>query len=136
MKFIMEMVSNHSFTLHTNDGQHSRLRRLRNGVPQGSVLAQMSFNIYIHDLPNTESKKYRYADDLAILLSNPSWSRVERGLSHDMTALSSHLRNRRLMLSVPKTMSASVRATETTPSDSACDKAGQIKDIKKLIIRK
>ena len=29
-----------------------------------------------------------------------------------------------------------VRATETTPSDSACDKAGQIKDIKKLIIRK
>ena len=29
-----------------------------------------------------------------------------------------------------------VRATETTPSDSACDKAGQVKDIKKLIIRK
>ena len=29
-----------------------------------------------------------------------------------------------------------VRATETTPSDSACDKAGQVKNIKKLIIKK
>ena len=67
----------------------------------------MLFNIYIHDLPNTESKKYGYADDLAILLSNPSWSRVERGLSHDITALSSYLKKWRLMLSLPKTMSAS-----------------------------
>ena len=39
VKFIMEMVSNHSFTLHTNYGQHSRLRYQRDGVPQGSVLA-------------------------------------------------------------------------------------------------
>ena len=83
VKFIMEMVSNCSFILHTNNRQHSRLRRLRNVVPQGSVLALMLLNIYIHDLPTTESKKYRYADNLAILLSNPSWSRVERGLNHD-----------------------------------------------------
>jgi len=34
---IMEMVSNRSFTLTT--GQRSWLRRLKNGVPQGSVLA-------------------------------------------------------------------------------------------------
>ena len=52
-------------------------------------------------------RKYRYADDLAILLSNSSWSRVERGLSHDMTALSSYLKNWRLMLIVPETISAS-----------------------------
>ena len=31
--FIMEMLSNRSFTLHTSNGQHSRLRRLKNGVP-------------------------------------------------------------------------------------------------------
>jgi len=36
---IMKMVSNRSFTLTTGNGQRSRLRRLKNGVPQGSVLA-------------------------------------------------------------------------------------------------
>ena len=66
--FILEMLTNRSFTLHTSDGQHSRLRRLRNGVLQGSVLAPMLFNIYVHDLPPTLAKKYGYGDDLAILL--------------------------------------------------------------------
>ena len=37
--FILEMLTNHSFTLHTSDGQH-----------QASVLAAMLFNIYVHDL--------------------------------------------------------------------------------------
>jgi len=36
---IMEMVGNRSFTLTTGNGQRSRLRRLKNVVPQGSVLA-------------------------------------------------------------------------------------------------
>jgi len=31
---IMEMVSNSSFTLTTGNGQRSRLRRLKHGVPQ------------------------------------------------------------------------------------------------------
>ena len=34
--FIMEMLSNRSFVVHTSDGQRSRLRRMKNGVPQGS----------------------------------------------------------------------------------------------------
>ena len=38
---IMEMVSNRSFTLTTGNGQRSRLRSLKNGVPQGSLLAPL-----------------------------------------------------------------------------------------------
>ena len=60
---IMEMVSNRSFTLTTGNAQRSRLRRLKNGVPHGSVLAPLLFNIYISDLPATISRKYAYADD-------------------------------------------------------------------------
>ena len=67
IRMIMEMVSNRSFTLTTGNGKRSRLRRLKNGVSQGSVLAPFLFNIYITDLPTTVSKKYAYADDLAIM---------------------------------------------------------------------
>ena len=69
----MEMLSNRSYAVHKSDGQRSRLRRMKNGVPQGSVLSPMLFNIYISDLPETSSRKYGYADDLAILLRRPSW---------------------------------------------------------------
>ena len=47
--FIVELISNRS----SSDGQQSRLRRLKNDVPQGSVLAALLFNIYIHDLPTS-----------------------------------------------------------------------------------
>ena len=58
---IMEMVGNRSFTLTTGNSQRSRLRRLNNRVPQGSVLAPLLFNIYISDLPTTISRKYAEA---------------------------------------------------------------------------
>jgi len=64
---IMEMVGNRSFTLTTGNGQKSRLRLLKNGVPQGSVLAPLLFNTYTSGLPTTISRKYAYADDLAII---------------------------------------------------------------------
>jgi len=41
---IMEMVGNRSFTLTTGNSKRSRLRRRKNGVPQGSVLAPLLSN--------------------------------------------------------------------------------------------
>jgi len=65
-RMIMEMVGNHSFTTMRND-KRRRLRHLKNGVPQISVLAPLLFSIYISDLPTTISRKYAYAEDLAIM---------------------------------------------------------------------
>ena len=104
--FIMEMLTNCSFTLHTSDGQHSRLRCLKIGLPKGSIFAPMLFNIYFHDLLDTLSKKYGYTDDIAILLSNKNWETIESGLTADMNILSSYLTNWCLKLSVAKTMSS------------------------------
>ena len=39
VQMIMKLVRNRSFTLTAGDSKQSRLRRLRNGLPQGSVLA-------------------------------------------------------------------------------------------------
>ena len=70
------MLSARSFTLTIGNGIRSRLRRLKNGVPQGSVLAHL-FNIYIYNLPTTVSRKYAYADDLAIVHADGDWQAVE-----------------------------------------------------------
>jgi len=82
VRMIMEMVGNRSFTLTTGNDKRSRLRRLKNGVPQGSVLAPLHFNIYISDLPNIVSRKYAYADDLAIMHADGTdrqWRGAEQG---------------------------------------------------------
>ena len=103
---IMEMVSNHSFTVTTGNSKRSRLRRLKNGVPQGSVLVPFLFNIYISDLPTAVSKKYTYVDDLAIMHADGDWQAVEGVLTKDMATISEYLQTRKLKLSTTKTVSA------------------------------
>ena len=99
---IMELVGNRSFTLTTGDSKPSKLRRLKDGVPQGSVLAPLLFNIYTYDVPFITSKKVAYADDLAILHTSGDWKELERTLIQDMTTLSEYLQIRRLKLSHTK----------------------------------
>ena len=106
IKMIMELVQNRSFTLTTGDSKQSRLRRLENGVPQGSVLAPLLFNIYMYDLPSMISRKFAYADDLALLHSSGNWKNLEGTLSQDMSTLSAYLQTWRLKLSHTKTVTA------------------------------
>ena len=105
-RMIMELVPNRSFTLITGDSKQSRLRRLRNGLPQGSVLAPLLFNIYTYDLPFMTSQKYAYADDLALLYASRDWKAVEDTLSQDMITLSAYLQTWTLKLSKTKTVTA------------------------------
>ena len=102
VKMIMELVRNQSFTLTTGDSKQSRLRRLKNGVPQGSVLAPLLFNIYTYDLPSMISRKFAYADDLALLHSSGNWKDLEGTLSQDISTLSAYLQTWRLKLSHTK----------------------------------
>ena len=69
VRIIMELVRNRSFTLTTDNSKQSRLRRPKNGVPQRWILAPLLFNIYTYDLPSMISRKFAYADDLALLHS-------------------------------------------------------------------
>ena len=108
VKMIMELVRNRSFTLTTGDSKQSRLRRRKNGVPQGSVLAPLLFNIYMYDLPSMISRKFAYADDLALLHSSGNWKDLEGTLSQDMSTLSVYLQTWRLKLSHTKTVTAAL----------------------------
>ena len=106
VKMIMELVRNRSFTLTTGDSKQSRLRRLKNSIPQGLVLAPLLFNIYTYDLPSMISRKFADADDLALLHSSGNWKDLEGTLSQDMSILSAYLQTWRLKLSHTKTVMA------------------------------
>jgi hypothetical protein len=58
------MLSNRYFQVFLGD-QSSRWRRLNNGLPQGSVLAPIIFNLYMSDLSSTAAKVFQYAYDIS-----------------------------------------------------------------------
>ena len=98
----MELVDNRSFTFATGDSKGCRLRRLKNGVPQGSVLARLLFNIYISDLANTDSRKFSYADDLAVMHADGDRQAMEGVLSKDLATIGKYLQSWKLKLSTTK----------------------------------
>ena len=86
----MELVYNRSFTLTTGRGRKSRPRRLKNGVHQGSVLALILFNVYIHKLPSISLRLYVFADDLTLVYPAVEWPSLEKTINQDMATVSSH----------------------------------------------
>ena len=100
------MVGNRNFTLTIGNSKINRLRCLKNGVPQGSVLASLLFNIYISGLQSIVSRKYAYADDLAIMHVDGDCQAVEGVLTKDMGTAGEYLQTWKLKLSTTKTVSA------------------------------
>ena len=80
------------FILTSGSGMQSRLRRLKNGVPQESVLFHLSnllkrwtkTDSYAYNLPSFVSKKYAYADDLALMHTSDNWKSLQGFLIQDI----------------------------------------------------
>ena len=87
----LELVRKQNFTLTTGDSKQSRLRRFKYGVPQGSVLVPLPFNIYTYNLPSMISRKFAYADDLALLHPSGNWKDLDATLRQDMSTLLAYL---------------------------------------------
>jgi len=54
--------------------QVSAWHRQSNGLPQDSMWSPTLFNLYIDDLPGTESRKFIYADDIYCALQARSFA--------------------------------------------------------------
>lgn len=88
----MNILSDRNFqvTLH---GKASRMRFLNNGLPQGSVLSSFLYSIYTSDLPETVSRKFIYADDIAIAFQAKSFEEIEEMLNADLEKLNDYFKN-------------------------------------------
>ena len=102
VRMIMESVQNQRFTFTTSDSKQSRLSRLKNGVPQRSILAPILFNISMYNLLFAIFRMFVYADDSALLHSSGNCKDLEGTLSQVMTILSAYLQTWTLKLSHTK----------------------------------
>jgi len=105
LKFIKETTSHRHFTGYAA-GIALQKRRTTKGLPQGSILSPLLFNIYIyliHTCLPDSIKILAYADDISIYFSDENLNNIRDQLNLALSGL--HLFLKRLGLSIAPTKS-------------------------------
>src|SRR5699024_2134815 len=102
VRLIESMLTNRRFRVFIGE-KSSKFKTLNNGLPQGAVLSPLLFNVYTSDLPETLSRKFVYADDLALTFQHKEFEQLEKQLSQDATALCDYFKKWRLCVNPSKT---------------------------------
>ena len=82
----------------------SNTRTIKNGVPQGLVLAPTFFNLYISDLPDTISRKFTYAEDLSVTYQARDTKKIEEVLGSNCQTIYNYFNKWYLELNTTKTV--------------------------------
>jgi Reverse transcriptase (RNA-dependent DNA polymerase) len=101
-KVLNNMLSNRFFQVF-HGTKNSRWRRLNNGLPQGSVLAPILFNLYMADIPSTVSTQFQYADDIVLTYQAETFDECETILEEDIENLNRYFQRWRLQPNPSKT---------------------------------
>ena len=88
------------------NGVSSDVMKISCGVPQGSILGPLLFNLYVNDMcSSVDCKLILYADDSVLLVSHKDFEVVESTLSNNLQNLSVWLLDNKLSLHLGKTES-------------------------------
>lgn len=86
------------------DSQKSTTRRVKSGVPQGSPIAPILYNIYVADIPKDDNIELSlYADDTAILTSAKKTDTAIKKLNKYLIKLEDWLDKWKITLNTGKT---------------------------------
>ena len=104
VKLISNYITGRKFQVAVGDGL-STPRALRAGVPQGSLLSPLLYNLYTADLPKGDGVSiYSYADDVALLATGRCEKMANRRLQITLNSINSYYQKWKLnRLEIPKT---------------------------------
>ena len=98
------LLEQRRFRVHMGDTSSSWCVQ-KNGLPQGSVLAQTLFNLYINDLPATTCRKFIYAD-ICLAHQAHTFEDLNTTINVDIAKISEYCKRWRLQPSVANTVSS------------------------------
>lgn len=102
VRLIENILSDRRLRVFVND-KSSSFKTLNNGLPQGSVLSPLLFNLYLCDIPDTSSEKFIYADDIALAFRHSDFEVIENTLTQDLEILKNYFLEWRLCPNPNKT---------------------------------
>ena len=86
-------------------GKASKLKTIKYGVPQGSILGPLLFLLFINDLPNSSSlvNFILFADDSNLFLSHKSYDTLFKLANTELQKVTAWFKSNKLSLNVTKT---------------------------------
>lgn len=105
--FILNLLSSRTISVRTN-GSNLPSRNVWKGLPQGSVLSPLLYNLYTYNLESSVNcfcSILQYADDIALFYASDSVNEATNRLNTALEYLSDWLMSNGLSLSTPKCLS-------------------------------